>query len=415
MSAQTKAFTSTLKVSEQLKKIIKEYPDILNEPPRLESLLRDIYVGRSNPTSRREINVIITSLEARINDYLLATGQNVTSSTFSNIAINNMTNKLSDEYGIDTIVGEWAVRCWASCLGVISVDELRNFDLKETNKGADVVDKPNNYVDLSNRYNDPSLPNYDPSLPANKRKDGKEDVDTTTFDHVNNIYNDPTLPNYDPSFPANKRKDGQENPSKPVYKPDWHFLDAPTWHNKGWNLGNLGRHNEAIECYDKAVRIDPNYTDAWVNKGWNLERLGRLNEAIECYDKAIRIDHNYALPLKYKGTVLDNLGRQNEAIEWYDKAIRMDPNYTDAWNGKGWVLNKLGKYNEAIECYDRALRIDPNYELARNNKDSLLKKMESDSRTRGTYYENDPRTHGTMPAGWEPKKRRFQFLSRHKN
>ena len=53
---------------------------------------------------------------------------------------------------------------------------------------------------------------------------------------------------------------------------------------KGVNLGELERHEEAIECYDKAIELNPKYEKAWYNKGVNLERLERHAEAITCYD-----------------------------------------------------------------------------------------------------------------------------------
>jgi tetratricopeptide (TPR) repeat protein len=60
-------------------------------------------------------------------------------------------------------------------------------------------------------------------------------------------------------------------------------------------LGKLGKHREGIECYDKALEIDPKDSDAWNNKGTALGKLGRYNEAIECFDKALEIDpmHGY--------------------------------------------------------------------------------------------------------------------------
>ena len=45
----------------------------------------------------------------------------------------------------------------------------------------------------------------------------------------------------------------------------------------------------AIECYDKAIRLDPEDYDTWLNKGNSLVKLERYEEAIECYDKAIRL------------------------------------------------------------------------------------------------------------------------------
>ena len=52
----------------------------------------------------------------------------------------------------------------------------------------------------------------------------------------------------------------------------------------------------AIECFDRALRIDENYEDAWRNKAHALNFLlggMRPKEAIECFDKAMEIcEHN---------------------------------------------------------------------------------------------------------------------------
>ena len=54
-------------------------------------------------------------------------------------------------------------------------------------------------------------------------------------------------------------------------------------YNKGVNLGNLGKYKEAIESFDKALKIDPNDVNALTSKGDALNRLRR--EAIESFDK----------------------------------------------------------------------------------------------------------------------------------
>jgi tetratricopeptide (TPR) repeat protein len=48
----------------------------------------------------------------------------------------------------------------------------------------------------------------------------------------------------------------------------------------------LGKHNEAIESYDRAVKIDPNYVLGWINKGNVLAKLGRQKDANRCFARA---------------------------------------------------------------------------------------------------------------------------------
>ena len=52
----------------------------------------------------------------------------------------------------------------------------------------------------------------------------------------------------------------------------------------------MGKYDEAIQAYDRAIEINPQYTDAWYNKGETLRRQDKYDEAIQAYDKAIKIN-----------------------------------------------------------------------------------------------------------------------------
>ena len=52
------------------------------------------------------------------------------------------------------------------------------------------------------------------------------------------------------------------------------------------SLVKLERHEEAIGCFDKVIRIDPEDYVAWRNKGRSLKELGRDDKAKECFAKA---------------------------------------------------------------------------------------------------------------------------------
>jgi tetratricopeptide (TPR) repeat protein len=47
---------------------------------------------------------------------------------------------------------------------------------------------------------------------------------------------------------------------------------------------------EALNCFDKAISIDKNYSKAWYNKGRCLEMQGNMENAQICLTKARKLD-----------------------------------------------------------------------------------------------------------------------------
>ncbi|MDC0122641.1 tetratricopeptide repeat protein [Planktomarina sp.] len=64
--------------------------------------------------------------------------------------------------------------------------------------------------------------------------------------------------------------------------------------NMGVTLQDQGKLEEAIEAYNKALTIKPEYAEAYSNMGITLKDQGKLEEAIEAYNKALTIKHDYA-------------------------------------------------------------------------------------------------------------------------
>jgi tetratricopeptide (TPR) repeat protein len=131
----------------------------------------------------------------------------------------------------------------------------------------------------------------------------------------------------------------------------------------GGALHDLGKEEEAIEKYKKAIELDPN--DASPYNGWGnaLGDLGKEEGAIEKYKKAIELDPKYAISYYNWGIALSDLGKEEEAIEKYKKTIELDPNDTSPYNGWGNALGELGKNEEAIEKYKKAIELDPKFAL----------------------------------------------------
>lgn len=154
-------------------------------------------------------------------------------------------------------------------------------------------------------------------------------------------------------------------------KPDYH----QAWYNRGNALDELKRYQEAIESYDKAVAIKPDDAYAWHNRSNSLGNLKRYKEAIESFDKAIAIKPDFHQAFYNRGNSLKNLKRYKEAIESFDKAIVIKPDFYQAWNNRGNSLRNLKHYKEAIESFDKAIDIKPDFAFAWANRGILLRNL----------------------------------------
>jgi len=136
------------------------------------------------------------------------------------------------------------------------------------------------------------------------------------------------------------------------------------WYMKGDALFDQNKYDEAIECFDKALYINPKNDSAWHMKGYALFDQKKYDEAIECFDKALDINPQNDKAWYIKGYALYQQDKYDEAIKCFDKALDIKPKNDSAWYMKGYALYNQKKYNEAIKCLDKALDINPKKDKA---------------------------------------------------
>jgi hypothetical protein len=86
----------------------------------------------------------------------------------------------------------------------------------------------------------------------------------------------------------------------------------------GVALREQGKLEEAMEAFNKALAIKPDYTEAYSNMGVALKDQGKLEEAIEAYNKALSIKPDYAEAHYNSSFVLLNSGRSKEGLDAYE-------------------------------------------------------------------------------------------------
>lgn len=152
-------------------------------------------------------------------------------------------------------------------------------------------------------------------------------------------------------------------------KPDY----AWAWARRGRTLRVLGRYQEALSCYDHALEIQPQYAFAWNGKGIVLERMGRLEQALACYEKAAEINPADVWHWCNQADVLLSMNRHRDAIPLLEKALQQDPAHPNSWAKLGQVYRLLQNYPESIKAYEQAIKLAPEYGWAHNGYGLSLK------------------------------------------
>jgi tetratricopeptide (TPR) repeat protein len=91
---------------------------------------------------------------------------------------------------------------------------------------------------------------------------------------------------------------------------------------KGQALMHMDKVENAVQCFDEVLALDPRNSEALVKKGTALEKLKKLEEAIQCYDLAIAANNGMTLAYLYKGGVFNQMEKFSEALECYEQALR---------------------------------------------------------------------------------------------
>lgn len=91
---------------------------------------------------------------------------------------------------------------------------------------------------------------------------------------------------------------------------------AKGWYNIAVCLGLLGNEHHRplmIYCYDQAIHADPEYFEAWNNKGTIFDQMDKTQNAMECYKRALEINPGHEKARRNLYSLLVRFGNKKEA------------------------------------------------------------------------------------------------------
>ena len=113
----------------------------------------------------------------------------------------------------------------------------------------------------------------------------------------------------------------------------------------------------------------PSTAQDFLDQGVKQLQQGDLEAAINNFNEAIRLNPNYAQAYGNRGIAYSRLQQYEKALADYNQYIRFNPNSAEAYYNRATLYDKLGDYQKAIADYDRAIRLNPNFSQAISNRE----------------------------------------------
>lgn len=128
------------------------------------------------------------------------------------------------------------------------------------------------------------------------------------------------------------------------------FMD---WFVRGYDLYNLGKFNESLQAYNRALELNGSDAETWNNKGIDEGMLGQYDQALISFENAVAINQSYAEAWYNMGVIYDLKGYAYTAVQAYKKATQLNPDYQKAWVRRNVNTDLVMARSLSCACQDQ--------------------------------------------------------------
>ncbi|XP_074650504.1 uncharacterized protein LOC141905524 isoform X2 [Tubulanus polymorphus] len=137
--------------------------------------------------------------------------------------------------------------------------------------------------------------------------------------------------------------------------------------NRGLLYFENGDYNNALYDFDYACKLQPKDVHLYHTLGLCYHKLGRLEEAIRAFTKAIELEQFFLDAYMGRGNAFLDFGTRTGvacARHDYERCIKLDPLYLPARVNLAYSLEMTGQFMQAWTQFTIAININPKYQPA---------------------------------------------------
>lgn len=117
-----------------------------------------------------------------------------------------------------------------------------------------------------------------------------------------------------------------------------------------------GEFENSIKVYEEILETKDD-ADTWNNLGTLYVNNDNSTKAIECFNKALELNPNHYVALNNLGVTYVQEGEFKEAIPNFQKALSIKPENAPIWENLAECYERIGDFFEANTCRMNAKRI----------------------------------------------------------
>src|SRR5262249_40915346 len=118
-------------------------------------------------------------------------------------------------------------------------------------------------------------------------------------------------------------------------------------------LQHLGRLDDALKAYDKALTLKPDDADIWTSMGFVLTKLERDDEAITVFQHVLKLNPRHKGATRLYAKILYEAKRYDEAIPYYDRCAELEPDRAATYQCRGVCHSRNARHELAIADYEK--------------------------------------------------------------